>query len=124
MKDKKRRRLYIHEPEAPSFVATTSTANRIRSVLIDAPVTTPAVEVDTSTPPTATFDYALGELNDTADVMENNQQTDSSGLVVKAKAKRYINSVRLLALTSMTDEPPPSRMCRYLRGKKDIDSNT
>ncbi|KAF4582638.1 hypothetical protein EYR40_002561 [Pleurotus pulmonarius] len=90
MKDKKRRRIYIHEPEAASFVASTSTANRIRSVLIDAPVTTPAVEVDTSTPPTATFDYALGELNDTA--MDNIQQTDSSGLVVKAKAKRYINS--------------------------------
>ncbi len=86
MKDRKQRRIHIHEPQAPSFIATTSTANRIRSLMIDAPATT-AVEVETDTLPMAVFDFALGESSIAADTsmdINNNLQMDSSGLVVKA----------------------------------------
>ncbi|KAF4586544.1 hypothetical protein EYR38_010823 [Pleurotus pulmonarius] len=96
-KEKKRRRVYVHESQAPSFIATKATESRLHRAFIKAP---PAAAVTEEAPLLSNaFEFALGISNNfngedqqEATVVDENTPTDPSGLVVKARAKRYTNS--------------------------------
>ncbi|KAF4568040.1 hypothetical protein EYR36_010048 [Pleurotus pulmonarius] len=97
-KESKRRRIYVHESQTPSFIATKATSSRLHRAFIKAP---PAAAVAEEGPPPLSnaFEFALGISNDfngedqrEVNVVDKNIPPDPSGLVVKARAKRYMNS--------------------------------
>lgn len=101
-KEKKRRRVYVHEPEAPSFIATKATGSCLHRAFINAPPPA-AITEEASLPLSNTFEFALGIPNDSngndqqeVTVINENTPTDASGLIVRTRAKRYTNSVRML----------------------------
>ncbi|KAF4564899.1 hypothetical protein EYR36_002842 [Pleurotus pulmonarius] len=94
-KEKKKRRVYVHEPEVRTFVATRATKSRVQQTFIEAPAVT-----EEPPPLSDTLEFALGRSGDgredsqMTDATVPDTPTDASGLVVRARAKRYVNSVR------------------------------
>ncbi|KDQ26081.1 hypothetical protein PLEOSDRAFT_169883 [Pleurotus ostreatus PC15] len=94
-KEKKKRRLYVLEPEVRTFVATRATKSRIHQTLTEAPVATK------DPPPllSNTLEFALsssgGDQQDPymVDATTPDAPTDGSGLVIRTRAKRYLNSL-------------------------------
>ncbi|KAF4580678.1 hypothetical protein EYR40_007289 [Pleurotus pulmonarius] len=98
-KSRKKPRLYVHEPEQRTFVATTSTATRLRHSYVDAPLLSAAITEDRPSQPSTSLEFGVGNPDEAftdhdpqpVDII-NVMPTDGSGLVVKTKAKRYVNS--------------------------------
>ncbi|KAF4577537.1 hypothetical protein EYR36_005527 [Pleurotus pulmonarius] len=99
-KSRKKPRLYVHEPEQRTFVATTSTATRLRHSYVDAPLLSAAITEDRPSQPSTSLEFGVGNPDEAftdhdpqpVDII-NVMPTDGSGLVVKTKAKRYVNSM-------------------------------
>ncbi|KAF9488152.1 hypothetical protein BDN71DRAFT_1499587 [Pleurotus eryngii] len=97
-KPRKKPQLHVHEPEKWMFVATTTTATRLHHSYINAPLPSAAVTEDVISQPSTSFEFALGnpikvftDPNPQPIDVINVMPTDGSGLVVKTKAKRYVN---------------------------------
>ncbi|KAG5221688.1 CxC2 domain-containing protein [Salix suchowensis] len=112
-KSRKKPRLHVHEPEKRTFVATTTTATRLRHSYINAPLPSAAVTEDAISQPSTSFEFALGnpieaftDPNPQPIDVINVMPTDGSGLVVKTKAKRYVNSAQLARMYVLPGSDP------------------
>ncbi|KAJ8697360.1 hypothetical protein PTI98_004170 [Pleurotus ostreatus] len=96
-KEKKKRRIYVHEPDTRTFVATRATQTRLQHTFIEAPDATEEV-APPPLPSTPSLEFDLGPSNeaftggDMGSVVDEATLPDTSGLVVKAKPKRYLNT--------------------------------
>ncbi|KAF4572395.1 hypothetical protein EYR36_006897 [Pleurotus pulmonarius] len=94
-KEKRKRSMYIVAPDVPTFVATRATKSRIHQTFIEAPVTQQEQPPSDSQPALGASEDSTGEAQPDSYMVDDSSldpPVDASGLVVRTRAKRYLNS--------------------------------